>query len=698
MKKEHGNVGLQVCRPIRRNIVLLKLVLMKDFLIRYLLASICGVMLLSSPVKAAVLDSWQFDANQNKLSFTTQGGVQPEAQLITNPTRLVIKLPGTTLGKVEVSRLINGPIKAVNLFQLDGEVAQIIIVLADGYTIDPAQVLFKGISTTEWMVQLPTPMLTAVNPAPVAPPPPQPVTPTPPVATQPPTPPAPPPVTPPPRPNTTTPSNPRQNNVNPRPTNTATNIGGKSATLVEEIRLKDNGIVLKTSGKLAEYELKQGDRGWLTLDIFNATLTAKNLRSSEKYNANGLSITQVSQLSSNPPVVRVNIVLPDNQPWVANAYPDGIILWQEGQKPPAKEQHNGFVTIDQIALKDGTELIISGNQPINYTDGWDPETGAYGITLFNARIKEGLELPKRQVGGSLIWARLRQEDPETVTLLIKPATGVEIGEVVAVSNQLLSLPMGWGLSGNLPSNNQGNTLTSLPNNNSNQNRASNNRRQPANLRNWPRRNNPPNNNINNNPNNNQISLPPLPARDGRTLVVIDPGHGGPIDLGAVGIGGLVEKDIVLEISLQVAQLLQQQGIQVVMTRQDDRDLDLPPRSEIANRVNADLFVSIHANAISMSRPDVNGLETFYYDSGKGLAQDIQASMLQAFPMNDRGVRQARFHVLRNTKMPAVLVEVGFVTGNYDALILANPQQRTRMAQAIARGILRYISNNFPARQ
>lgn len=686
MKKEHGNGDLQYCKATRRNIVLLKLVLLKDFLMRYLLASICGVIVLSSPVKAAVLDAWQFDANQNKLSFTTEGVVQPEAQLITNPTRLMIKLPGTTLGKVEVSRLINGPIKAVNLFQLDGGVAQIIIVLADGYTIDPAQVLFKGISATEWMVQLPTPILTAVNPAPPPPIPPAP-------------PPPPPPVPPLPNPNTTTPSNPRPNSGNPRPNNTATNTSDKSATLVEEIRLKDNGIVLKTSGKLAEYELKQGDRGWLTLDIFNATLVAKNLRSSEKYNDNGLSITQVSQLSNNPPVVRVNIILPDNQPWVANAYPDGIILWEEGQKPPAKEQHNGFVTIDQIALKDGTELIISGNQAINYTDGWDPETGAYGITLFNARIKEGLELPKRQVGGSLIWAKLRQEDPETVTLLIKPATGVQIGEVLAVSNKLLSLPMGWGQSGNLPANNQGNTLNALSQtNNSTQNRASNNRRQPANLRNWPRRNNPHHNQPSNNINNNQISLPPLPARDGRTLVVIDPGHGGPIDLGAVGIGGLVEKDIVLEISLQVAQLLQQQGIQVVMTRQDDRDLDLPPRSEIANRVNADLFVSIHANAISMSRPDVNGLETFYYDSGKGLAQDIQASMLEAFPMNDRGVRQARFHVLRNTKMPAVLVEVGFVTGNYDALILANPQQRIRMAQAIARGILRYISNNFPVRR
>lgn len=174
------------------------------------------------------------------------------------------------------------------------------------------------------------------------------------------------------------------------------------------------------------------------------------------------------------------------------------------------------------------------------------------------------------------------------------------------------------------------------------------------------------------------------------MIVIDPGHGGPTDLGGVGFG-LREKDIVLPMSLEIAQILEQNNIQVVMTRKTDRDLDLPPRAELANRVGADLFVSIHANAISASRPDVNGLETFYYQSGQALAQYIQNSMLESFPtMNNRGVKRARFYVLRKTKMPAVLVEVGFVTGNYDSRILADPVQRSRMAQAVARGILRYV--------
>jgi N-acetylmuramoyl-L-alanine amidase len=171
--------------------------------------------------------------------------------------------------------------------------------------------------------------------------------------------------------------------------------------------------------------------------------------------------------------------------------------------------------------------------------------------------------------------------------------------------------------------------------------------------------------------------------------VIDPGHGGP-DPGAIGVGGLQEKGVVLDISQKVATILEQQGVQVVMTRSDDRDLDLEPRVQLAQRVNATAFVSIHANAISLSRPDVNGLETYYYQSGLDLARSIHQSVLEGTGVPDRGVRSSRFYVLRRTSMPSVLVEVGFVTGRSDAARLADPNFRNQMAGAIARGILRYL--------
>ncbi|NET33908.1 MAG: DUF3747 domain-containing protein [Cyanothece sp. SIO1E1] len=177
---------------------------------------------------------------------------------------------------------------------------------------------------------------------------------------------------------------------------------------------------------------------------------------------------------------------------------------------------------------------------------------------------------------------------------------------------------------------------------------------------------------------------------GRVVVTIDPGHGGR-DPGAVGIGGLRETDVVLPIAKQVATLLERQGVQAILTRRDEREIDLEPRLQTAERANSDLFVSIHANAISLSRPEVNGVETFYYTSGsRALAQSIQSSVLRQTNSRNRGVKQARFYVLRTGSMPSALVEVGFVTGREDAPRLRSPAFRTELAEAIAAGILNYV--------
>jgi N-acetylmuramoyl-L-alanine amidase len=174
-------------------------------------------------------------------------------------------------------------------------------------------------------------------------------------------------------------------------------------------------------------------------------------------------------------------------------------------------------------------------------------------------------------------------------------------------------------------------------------------------------------------------------------VVIDPGHGGP-DPGAIGIGSTQEKDVVLEISQQVAELLRGRGVDVLLTRTGDIDVDLPPRAQLANGSGADVFVSIHANALSMSRPDVNGLETFYFQSqqGRSLAAAIHNSIMGTVRREDRGVREARFYVIRATRMPSSLVEVGFLTGADDAPDLMDPAHRRQLALAISAGILDYL--------
>ena len=114
---------------------------------------------------------------------------------------------------------------------------------------------------------------------------------------------------------------------------------------------------------------------------------------------------------------------------------------------------------------------------------------------------------------------------------------------------------------------------------------------------------------------------------------------------------------------------------------------------MANNIDADLFVSIHANAISLSRPDVNGLETYYYQNGRRLAEMIHWSILGGVEIDNRNIRRARFYVLRHSAMPAVLLEVGFLTGEIDSVRLQDPDHRRRMAEAIADGIVQYIKEN-----
>ena len=191
--------------------------------------------------------------------------------------------------------------------------------------------------------------------------------------------------------------------------------------------------------------------------------------------------------------------------------------------------------------------------------------------------------------------------------------------------------------------------------------------------------------------NNFLQLPNI--KQNKFFVVIDPGHGGP-DPGAIGIGGIRETDIVLEVSKLVKDLLSDKGVKVMLTRKNEVDLDLPPRVSFANKMDADVFVSIHANASRGKRRDINGLETFYFRGWRGrlLAKRIQKQILRVSPGSpDRGVKQGRFYVIKNTKMPAVLVEIGFLTGRLDARRLEKAAHRKRIAYAISKGILEYLS-------
>jgi N-acetylmuramoyl-L-alanine amidase len=171
--------------------------------------------------------------------------------------------------------------------------------------------------------------------------------------------------------------------------------------------------------------------------------------------------------------------------------------------------------------------------------------------------------------------------------------------------------------------------------------------------------------------------------------MIDPGHGGQ-DPGAIGIGGVREKDIILPIGQRIAEILERNGIQVIMTRDSDYFVSLPGRVAMAERANADVFVSIHANSAGANRPEVSGLETYHYESGLTLARIVHSNILQSLNIRDRNVRKARFYVLRKTSMPSILVETGFITGREDVANLTNSTYQNQMAEAIAQGIIQYL--------
>ena len=156
---------------------------------------------------------------------------------------------------------------------------------------------------------------------------------------------------------------------------------------------------------------------------------------------------------------------------------------------------------------------------------------------------------------------------------------------------------------------------------------------------------------------------------------------------------LREKEVVLSIAQAVANFLKQQGIQVVMTRADDRDLTPAERVEIAERSQADAFISIHANASIANQSAMNGVETYYnpdFSAGSQLAWAIHKALTRMPDVEDRGVHPATFHTLRSHSIAAAHVEVGYITGSKDAPSLGNSAYHRYLARSIANGIGRYV--------
>lgn len=169
-------------------------------------------------------------------------------------------------------------------------------------------------------------------------------------------------------------------------------------------------------------------------------------------------------------------------------------------------------------------------------------------------------------------------------------------------------------------------------------------------------------------------------------VVIDPGHGGKDNGGSYG--RVYEKHLALDTSLRVDYLLRKKGYSTRLTRKSDVFISLSKRAEIGNYYRNSIFVSIHYNYTY--NKSVKGLETFYYTSrSKPLASYIQSGMLKKYGAHSRGVKYAKYAVLRRSKNPAVLVECGFLSNYYERKRCMLGWYRQKMAEGIVNGIVSY---------
>lgn len=169
-------------------------------------------------------------------------------------------------------------------------------------------------------------------------------------------------------------------------------------------------------------------------------------------------------------------------------------------------------------------------------------------------------------------------------------------------------------------------------------------------------------------------------------VVIDAGHGGH-DRGGIPQNLIPEKNVALDVALRVSRRLRDAGLRTVLTRSSDVFVTLAERVAISNAQKKAIFVSIHFN--SALRPGACGIETYFNKSqtARTLAGMIQRNCMRTTNGENRGIKSANYFVLRKNKLPAVLVECGFLTNRQDASMASSAEYRERLAAQISRAIL-----------
>ncbi|WP_121641137.1 N-acetylmuramoyl-L-alanine amidase [Virgibacillus sp. Bac330] len=175
-------------------------------------------------------------------------------------------------------------------------------------------------------------------------------------------------------------------------------------------------------------------------------------------------------------------------------------------------------------------------------------------------------------------------------------------------------------------------------------------------------------------------------------VMIDPGHGGR-DPGSIGINDIYEKDLVTNTTKPIEKALREVGANVIMTRTEDVKIPLKERRNMSNEAMPDAFISIHYN--SFEDPSVGGFHTYYYSQEKDyrLAQSIHQSLGNAISLKDRGILEDSYAVLRNNEVPAILLELGFMSNPEELALIQSDEYSQTVAEAIVSGLKNYFETN-----
>ncbi len=414
--------------------------------------------------------------------------------------------------------------------------------------------------------------------------------------------------------------------------------------VIKKISTKKNQIILSGTGNFIICEpllIKEPNR--LVFDIPNSILDSNDL--AKTIELENKDIVRIGQFESNTARLVVETSNPDK--YITAVTPDtqSMVIAPEDEldfsvlKQTFADANIRDINVYQID-KDTTKIILSSNSPIYHNIKHKLDSKQTSLSLFNVSVPKQNMLAKFKETNHLKGVNIKELEKGT-KWLFSTNKAVQFETRLSLDGRTLEL-----------------TLKS--------------------------------------PKIEKIAKKKKPKNDNSLLrgkIVIDAGHGG-YDPGAE-VNGIFEKDIVYDIAKRLAKKLQSAGVQTVFTRKGDKTVSLKERTDITNKEKPDAFVSLHIN--SSTDKKIKGIETHWYTKqSEGLAFQIQQELVKYVKSPDRGIKNSMFYVIHHTEVPAILVEIGFMSNPAERYKLLSAKRKDQTAKAISAGLFKYLIMKYSA--